>query len=183
MIRYSSQFPKELMRLYASDIGAHDYFSYVSNIVSIEKSLAVLAILEPDFVQRAGCIFWRANADEYDEKKYPMIGMKLDPQKKLVRSDDRQDIERYRNNFAISQFFHQWEDCPDRSVFAVDLSEEDYKLCHFFAEKIRYYWGKALEENFPNRTFEFEIADDLLDEYGVCLTFWQSNPIGYSAGT
>lgn len=54
------------------------------------------------------------------------------------------------------------------------LSEEDYRLCHLFAEQITRYWKRALSDAFPEKVFQFEIADDLLDEYGVCLTFWQS---------
>jgi hypothetical protein len=56
----------------------------------------------------------------------------------------------------------------------VGLSEEDYRLCHLFAEQITRYWKRALSDSFPEKVFQFEIADDLLDEYGVCLTFWQS---------
>jgi hypothetical protein len=38
-------------------------------------------------------------------------------------------------------------------------------------------WGKKLAELFPKRKFIFEIDEDILDEAGVCITFYQSSPI------
>ncbi|WP_231987733.1 hypothetical protein [Pseudomonas thivervalensis] len=58
-------------------------------------------------------------------------------------------------------------------MFKVGLAEEDYRLCHLFAKQIAKYWSDALSDCFPDKVFQFETADDLLDEYGVCLTFWQ----------
>lgn len=58
-------------------------------------------------------------------------------------------------------------------MYKAGLSEQDYRLCHIFAEQITRYWKDALLDCFPEKIFQFEIADDLLDEYGVCLTFWQ----------
>lgn len=172
---YASKFPKEALQLFSSSIGSGEYFSYVGNVVSLEKSLAVMGLLYPDFIEREGCVFWRDNAADYIPSKYPMVGMKRDQNGKLTNSTDRADIERYRNNFAVSQFFAVWEDSPGKSVFRVGLSEDDYQLCHLFAQQIERYWRIALSENFPNRSFKFEIGDDLLDEYGVCVTFWQTD--------
>ena len=168
------EIPKNLMRMFTSDIGATEYFSYVGNVVSVEHALGALAILTPDFIERDGCIFWCPNVDEYDPNKYPMQGLRKDEDENLTLSFERAHVERYRNNFAVSQFFSKWEDCPQRSIFRVGLSEEDYQLCHIFAQQIVRYWKIALLEHFPDCSFEFEIADDLLDEYGVCLTFWQT---------
>lgn len=175
MMRFQLGLSKEVMRLFASDIGATEYFSYVGNLVTVEKCIAVMAILTPDFIEREGCIFWRSNADEYDPAKFPMEGYKRDASGKLMPSDHRRDIERYRNNFTVSQFFSLWEGTPGKPVSSISLSEEDYKLCHIFAQQIERYWRVALSECFPDRSFEFEITDDLLDEYGVCLTFCQNN--------
>jgi hypothetical protein len=61
----------------------------------------------------------------------------------------------------------------DQSVFKVGLSEADYRLAHLFAQQVTKYWTRALSECFPEKVFQFEIADDLFDEYGVYLTFWQ----------
>ena len=97
----------------------------------------------------------------------------FDENGEMILGYEKKDIERFYNNFPVSQFFSKWEDTPDRSVTRVGLAEEDYKLCHLFAQLIKKYWTLALAEAFPDRCFEFEIADDLLDEYGVCLTFWE----------
>lgn len=166
--------PKNLMRGFVSDIGASEFFTYVGNTVTIEKALASIALLSPDFVEKDGCIFWSANADEYDPRKYPMHGLKKDARGQYVTSQERADIERYRNNFSVSQFFSRWEDSPERSVFCVDLSKEDYELCHAFATRIAKHWNVELLECFPEKRFLFEVTDNLLDEYGVCITFWQA---------
>lgn len=164
---------KNLMRAFNSDIGASEYFSYVGHSVTVEQAIAVIGILAPDFVARENCIFWRADASSYDPVKYPMIGMTLDASDQLVTSNEKRDIERYRNNFPINQFFSRWEGTADRPVFKVGLGEDDYRLCHTFAKQIEQHWQRALLRCFPNKSFQFEIADDLLDEYGVCVTFWE----------
>lgn len=174
MKKIYGKYSKDIMRLFYSDIGSAEFFSYVGNIVSLEKAIATIAILSPDFIERDNCIFWRDNADDYDPIKNDMVGFKRVEENKNTISKDKIDIERFYNNFTISQFFHSWEDLPGRSVFAVNLSEEDKKLCFIFAEQIKYYWTIALKEAFPTRSFEFEIGEDILDEYGVCLTFWQT---------
>ncbi|WP_081628576.1 hypothetical protein [Novispirillum itersonii] len=168
------------MRLFYSDIGSTEFFSYVGNLVSLEKAISVIAMLSPDFILRDNCIFWRDNADEYEEIKYPMIGLKLnkdkdkDKDKKHEITEEKKYIEMYRNNFSISQFFSSWEELPDIKCNYFDINGEDRELCFIFAEQIKYHWTIALKEAFPNRSFEFEIGDNILDEYGVCLTFWQT---------
>lgn len=175
MEKFSRGIPKDCMRLFSSDIGVSEYFSYVGNMVTLEQAISVTAIMFPDFIEREGCVFWRPNVDEYDPKKFPMKGFKNDSHGNLCVSFERRDIERYCNNFPVSQFFHKWEDYPDKIGFKVDLGEEDYKLCHVFAGQIVKYWRIALFDCFPYKNFEFEISDNILDEYGVCLTFWQSD--------
>lgn len=174
MRKIYGKYAKDIMRLFYSDIGATEFFSYVGNKVSLEKAIATIAILSPDFIVRDNCIFWSVNAGNYDPVKNEMTGFKRVEENRNILSHNRVDIERFYNNFTISQFFHSWEDLPDRSVFAVNISEEDKRLCLIFAEQIKYYWTIALKEAFPTRSFEFEIGEDILDEYGVCLTFWQT---------
>jgi len=164
---------KHSLNMFASDIGSGEFFSYVGNLVSLEQAIAVLGLLSPDFIERDGHVFWLPNIQQYDPQKFPLIGLVETGAGELKQSVSRKDVERYRNNFPISQFFLKWESSSGRPVFKVGLSEEDYCLCHIFAEQLKKYWGGALSDCFPGRVFQFEIADDLLDEYGVCLTFWQ----------
>lgn len=164
---------KGSLSLFASDIGSGEFFSYVGSLVSLEQAISVLGLLSPDFVEVDGHVFWLPNAQQYESQKKCLKGLVETEAGALEQSTSRKDVERYRNIFSINQFFSKWEDSPNRPVFKVGLSEEDYRLCHLFAEQIARYWKRALSDCFPEQVFQFQIADDLLDEYGVCLTFWQ----------
>lgn len=170
---YQGNISKESLNLFVSNIGSGEFFSYVGHCVSLEQAISVLGLLSPDFVEVDGHVFWLPNAQEYDPQKFHLKGLIQSESSVLKHSTSRIDVERYRNIFSINQFFSKWEDAPGRPVFKVGLSEEDYRLCHLFAEQITRYWRRALSDIFPEKAFQFEIADDLLDEYGVCLTFWQ----------
>ncbi|MBI6898783.1 hypothetical protein JET64_18435 [Pseudomonas putida] len=173
MNTYQGCLSKDSLNLFASDIGVGEFFSYVGNLVSLEQAISVLGLLSPDFVEVDGHVFWLPNAQQYESQKKCLKGLVETEAGALEQSTSRKDVERYRNIFSINQFFSKWEDSPNRPVFKVGLSEEDYRLCHLFAEQIARYWKRALSDCFPEKVFQFEIADDLLDEYGVCLTFWQ----------
>lgn len=170
---YQGSISKESLKLFVSDIGSGEFFSYVGNLVSLEQAISVLGLLSPDFIEFDGHVFWLPNAQQYEPQKKHLKGLVETEEGVLEQSASRRDVERYRNIFSINQFFSKWEDAPNRPVFKVGLSEEDYCLCHLFAEQITRYWRRALSDCFPEKVFQFEIADDLLDEYGVCLTFWQ----------
>lgn len=170
---YQGNMPKETLNLFVSDIGSGEFFSYVGHLVSLEQAVSVIGLLSPDFIEVDGHVFWLPNAHQYDSQKFHLKGLVETESGILEQSELRKDVERYRNIFSINQFFSKWEGAPGRPVFKVGLSEEDYRLCHLFAEQIARYWGRALSDSFPEKVFQFEIADDLLDEYGVCLTFWQ----------
>ncbi|GAC1044866.1 hypothetical protein [Rhizobium sp. No.120] len=165
--------PKEILSLFTSDIGSGEFFSYVGNLVSVEQALAVLGILSPDFIEHEDHVFWRANASADISRGLRLAGLKITEAGQSQPSAQRIDVERYQNNFSVSQFFSKWEDTAENLVSSVSLTEKDYRLCHIFAQQLARYWKMALFECFPHRAFEFEVADDLLDEYGVCLTFWQ----------
>ncbi|GAA4482128.1 hypothetical protein [Gluconacetobacter asukensis] len=164
--------PKNVLNLFSSDIGATDFFGYVGNMVSIEQATAVIGILSPDFVEYNNHIFWKADSSDFSPQS-ALTGFRENKPGQLLPSTERRDVERYQNNFSVNQFFSKWEDSPGSPVLKVGLTEKDHKLCHIFARQIEQYWHIALRECFPDRNFEFEVADNILDEYGVCLTFFQ----------
>lgn len=171
---YQGHISKESLNLFVSGVGSGEFFSYVGNLVSLEQAIAVLGVFSPDFIEVEGHVFWLPDAQQYDPQKIQLKGLVESESGVMEQSTSRRDVERYRNVFSISQFFSKWEDAPGRPIFRVGLSEEDYRLCRLFAEQISRYWRRALSDSFPEKVFQFEIADDLLDEYGVCLTFWQT---------
>jgi hypothetical protein len=171
---YQGHISKESLNLFVSGVGSGEFFSYVGNLVSLEQAISVAGVLSPDFIEVEGHVFWLPDAQQYDPQKFRLKGLVESESGVMEQSTSRRDVERYRNVFSISQFFSKWEDAPGRPIFRVGLSEEDYRLCRLFAEQISRYWRRALSDSFPEKVFQFEIADDLLDEYGVCLTFWQT---------
>ncbi|NLS19408.1 hypothetical protein HGP16_22985 [Rhizobium sp. P40RR-XXII] len=170
---YKGKISKEILGLFTSGTGSDEFFSYVGNLVSVEQALAVFGILSPDFIEHENHVFWRAKASADATSGLRLVGLMVTETGQLQPSSQRIDVERYQNNFSVSQFFSKWEDTSENSVSRVGLTDKDYQLCHVFAQQLVRYWKIALFECFPHRTFEFEVADDLLDEYGVCLTFWQ----------
>ena len=173
MKTYPGDISKDVLRLFASDIGASEFFSHAGNLVSVEQAVAVFGLLSPDFIERDDHVFWVPNANEYVPDKFPLVGLKRTATGDLEKSTAREDVERYRNNFCVSQFFSRWEGESRSAVTMVSLSDNDKFICDVFANEIEKYWGYALSKTFPGRRFLFEISDDLLDEFGVCLTFWQ----------
>jgi hypothetical protein len=171
---YQGKIPKETLNLFISDIGSGEFFSYVGNLVSLEQAISVLGLLSPDFIEVDGYVFWLPTAQQYDSQKFHLKGLVETESGALEQSLSRRDVERYRNIFSINQFFSKWESVPGRPVYKVGLSEEEYRLCYLFAEHITRYWMRSLLDSFPEKLFQFEIADNILDEYGVCLTFWQT---------
>ncbi|NYF35293.1 hypothetical protein [Stenotrophomonas sp. JAI102] len=170
---YQGNISKESLNLFFSDIGSGEFFSYAGHFVSLEQAISVLGLLSPDFIEVDGHVFWLPNAKQYDPQKFQLTGLVETEFGALKKSASPRDVERYRNIFSINQFFSKWEDAQDRPIFKAGLSKEDYRPCHLFAEQIMRHWRRALSESFPQKVFHFEISDDLLDEYGVCLTFWQ----------
>jgi hypothetical protein len=104
------------LSLFSSDIGAGEFFSYVGNLVSLEQAVAVLGVLSPDFVECEGHVFWLPTIRQYDPQKNMLSGLAESKGGQLERSFSRRDVERYKNNFSVSQFFSKWESAPGRPV-------------------------------------------------------------------
>ncbi|WP_319824432.1 hypothetical protein [Thalassovita sp.] len=170
--------PKDILRSYSTDLGTGEFFTYVGNLVTIEQAISVIGVLSPDFVEIDDHVFWTANGEEFICGTSQFVGLKESGTGALVRSNERRDVERYQNNFSVSQFFTRWDGSSDTPIIKVGLNENDYRLCHLFAEQIAIHWKKALREAFPKRAFEFDVQDDLLDDFGVCVTFCQSSTQG-----
>ncbi|MGV2982015.1 hypothetical protein ACERNI_17745 [Camelimonas sp. ID_303_24] len=170
---FHSDVPREFLGFFSPDFGSNDFFSYAGNSVTIEQAISILGVLSPDFIERDGHIFWCSNAQDYVSERNHLVALTRTASGELERSLVRADVERYANNFSVSQLFSKWSDAPSALVVKIDLSELEYKLCSFFANQLAKAWKEKLMLNFPDRKFKFEIGDDILDEYGVCVTFWQ----------
>lgn len=164
---FAGYIPQETTEIFVSDIGSGEFFSYVHNLVSLEKCLSVMGILSPDFILRENHILWTANASTYEPAKRPLTSN--------IGSTTK-ERERYLNNFEIGQFFRNWESDP-RPAETVDKVKDQIvgdELLRLFADNVAKFWSLRLNDLFPDRQFEFEIGNDLLGEFGLCLTFSQT---------
>ncbi len=154
---------ESILKLFKSDHKYGDFFTYILNEVSLEKCVAVLGILSPSFVELDDSVILVTDAYNLDIAEIKKLRAKF----KL-----KYEFERYVNNFSINQAFLVWEGEAEKA-FKVDLSEDEYRLAMLFANQLKKFWLARLKEIFPDRTFEFEIGENLFDEWGICLTFWQ----------
>ncbi|MBS6739893.1 MAG: hypothetical protein KH310_17640 [Enterobacteriaceae bacterium] len=108
---YQGNISKESLGLFVSDIGAGEFFSYVGHLVSLEQAISVLGLLSPDFIEIQGHIFWLPNAQQYDPKRFHLLGLVESKSSVLVQSTSRRDVERYRNIFFNKSVFFKVGRC------------------------------------------------------------------------
>ncbi len=130
------------------------YVNSVANFVDINGVIAVAGLFSPEFIEYKDHIFLNENVDELLEKNIifpcPFGG-------------DKKTTERYYNLFNLEEFF----------ILTADESSGDLRMVKKLGDLLLYFWSIKLKETFPNRRFRLEIAEDLYDEHGFCLTFWQ----------
>lgn len=122
MKSYRSDLFQKSLGLFSSNVGYGDFFTYVGNRVSLEQAIAVFGLLSPDFIERDDHIFWHPNIETYAPEKFPLVGFRRSASGELEKSYARTDVERYRDNFLVSQLFSKWEDGPDEMASMVDIS-------------------------------------------------------------
>ncbi len=166
MKQLNNRMDGKIMELFAKPFPFDDFFLYVSNHVSVDKTLGVMGILSPKFLEVDGCIMWEnVESIDYSEGRQKFTDATV------------KERERYYNLFCIEDFFLVGEEVSD---CVTETAEEgwrkymDLKLA--FARQIERYWRFALSECYPGRRFEFEISEKgIWPEDGACLTFWQVN--------
>jgi hypothetical protein len=137
-----------------SDYPIKSFGNYVANCVPLQHVLAVAGLLIPEFVSLHDHVLLRQNLKDSDLEKTHFT---------TRFGADKRTVERYYNLTSIEEFF----------LLAADESSQYEHMLKTFAHVLEHFWGIALSDAFPNRRFEFEIANDLYDEEGLCITFWQ----------
>jgi hypothetical protein len=129
------------------------FFSYVAHFINIEDILAVAGILGPDFVEYNDGIYLKEHVcSEQGIHLAEHYGKSL------------AELEQYNNLFCVSDFFtYGGGDLLEAPGFIDELGRI-----------MKIFWGQRLEQLYPKRCFEFRLEDDLFDEDGLCLTFYQT---------
>lgn len=143
----------DLMDRFPSQYPHKSFFNYVSNLVGLEGVLSVAGLFAPELIIENNCIFLKEN--------YEMIA-KMNLYKEY--ENDNKTLERYVNLLCVSEFY----------LLAADEAFEDEFLFHEFARVIMRFWQMYLQNQFPEKEFDFELHENgLFDEDGLCITFSQ----------
>lgn len=153
MKTYKGILTTDIMQQFPSATAAATFGDWVANHVGLEQVLGLAGFLAPEFVEVKGHLFWDRHVGEDLELVEPNTPFGNDPK----------TVERYYNIVNLAEFFLA---SADQAVHREDLIEA-------FGRVLQHFWSMALRTMFPDRVYCFEIASDLFDEGGLCLTFWQ----------
>ncbi|WP_444882866.1 hypothetical protein [Microbulbifer sp. PSTR4-B] len=127
------------------------YLNYVANCVGLEGILACAAVFSPEFVECDGMVFLSENVKGGLAQISSRYG------------STKEQLEKFNNLTCLSDFF----------LLAEDEACEDEYLMDEFGKVLIYYWRMRLAMKYPDRKFKFILEDDLFDEDGLCLTFFE----------
>lgn len=142
------------MQQFPSGTAAATFGDWVANHVGLEQVLGLAGFLAPEFVEVEGHLFWDRQ-----------VGEDLDKLEELSTpfGSDSETVERYYNTVNLGEFL----------LVAADQAVHREALVENFGRVLHHFWRLALSTRFPDRVYRFEVAQDLFDEEGLCLTFWQ----------
>lgn len=135
---------------------------YACTNSGIGGMLAAASFFAPAFVEIDGCIFaemfvWNHPYDDADAFAQQLSGQ---------FHGDRRAMERWVNAWSVAALFEDGVSAlPDSPDLPAQLTD--------FARCIAYFWEQRLREQFPARSFTFEIGEELEGESGICITFYQ----------
>ena len=143
----------EIMALFPSGTAAPTFAEWVANHAGLEQVLGVAGMLSPSFYEVNGVVVWDKHVAEQLQ----------DAELTTPFGGDATTTERYFNVLNLAEFF----------LMSADEAVERTELVRAFGSVVEHFWQLALVDRFPDRRFLFEIKEDLFNEEGLCLTFWQ----------
>jgi hypothetical protein len=156
MKEYSGILDPGIMSLFPSGTQTESFADWVANFAGLEQCLALGGMFWPSFFEINGLIFWDGDVARKIERDGPASRF----------GDDPVAVEKYWNIFNLIEFH----------LMAADGAQSEPQLVEAFGRLLQHFWSRALAERFPGRRFEFEIGENMFDEDGLCLTFWQVRP-------
>jgi hypothetical protein len=165
MKKYPGVVSGNLTKLFKSERETDTLYTWLRNFSGIEQLLAVSGLLDPDFYEINGRLFW--NIDRAQGKKN-----NWDYQTPYGKEPAMH--QKYENLFNVSELFWYATHVEEGSLEQkIRDSDDDDGLVIKMAEVIQHFWQQALQRRFPERTFQFAIEKDTADENGYTLTFWE----------
>ena len=151
---YKSNIDVRIMEYFPSKTAAATFPDWVANHAGLEQCIGVMGLLDPPFYEIRDMVFWNLHVADKLRSIEPTT----------PHGNDSETVEKYFNLFNVSEFFLM------AATEAVDIEE----LVQSFGQSLKYFWAMALQKRLPEKSFEIELSDNLFDEEGLCLTFWQA---------
>lgn len=154
--------PTDILQRFPSGTAAATFGDWVANHVGLEQVLGLAGFLSPELVEVGDCVLWDR-----------CVGRDLEAKARLATpyGADLETVERYCNLVNLGEFF----------LASADQAVHEEDLVRAFGRVLEHFWSRSLRARFPDRVFRFEVAEDLFDEEGLCLTFWQERGAARSA--
>ena len=146
---------EDIFDWYPNKYPSKSFIDSTMNFVDMNGVIAVAGLFIPEFIEYKDHIFLKENIEPRLEKD------KIFPCP--YGYVDKAEVERYYNLFNLEEFF----------ILTADETSRDLRMVKKLGGLLEYFWSRRLQELFPERKFNFEIKEDLYDEHGFCLTFWQ----------
>lgn len=135
-----------------------DLIQYSTYKCKIDGLIAAAYLFCPQIIQVKDYIFikqfWNCSAEASIERI-----CRLEEQ----YGNDKKSIEMSVNTWSIGDFF-----IGDSSEFM-----DNEKLLHQFGNAIVYFWQIRVRELFPEKEIIVELGNDLMGEFGLCITMYQ----------
>lgn len=143
----------DIIKKFPSKYPDISFLGYASNLVNVEKFIAVAGILAPPLVEYKGMIFLEENFSILEKEKF------------FEKLTQHSEIERYVNMVSLWDFF----------LLAFDESAEDEYLFSTFANLLKQFWQMYLHHQYPEKHFIVELASNgMYSEDWLCISFYQN---------
>lgn len=151
---YEGNISNSLMSNYKSGTAVDSFSDWVANNANIEQFLSIAAMLDPTFYEVESRLFWSQSIAKRVE----------DQGLRSPVGDEPSLAQRYLNVLNLDEFF----------LLGYTESQEDEKLIAALASCVENHWDRSLQLRFPSRKHIVEVQENLFDESGLCVTFFEN---------
>lgn len=137
-----------------------DLFQYATWKCGIDGLISAAYFFSPDIIQIKEYIVLK-DLWGREEKDYEQSIINLQKQ----YANDKKMIEMHVNTWSIGDFF----------VGSNDILMDDEKVLEQFGKTLVYYWEKRAKELFPDKNIIVMLGNNLMGEYGLCITMYENN--------
>ncbi len=135
-----------------------DLIQYSTYKCKMDGLIAAAYLFCPQVIQVKDYIFikqfWNSNVEESIERIHIL---------EERYGNDKKSIEMSINTWSLGDFF----------IGDANESMDNEKLIQQFGEAIVYFWKNRVKELFPERKIIVELGNNLMGEFGLCVTMYE----------